>query len=296
MNCEQAQNIDIVGYLRYRGHHPVKETVRDIWFKSPFRDETTASFQVYKNNRFNDWGSGQFGDIIKLVRILHNVNTAAALKILNEYQPSETTSDPFSFNKQKKSSSVNIGHRKGPDIIKVAAITNDHIIKYLNKRSIPEQVWKNCDKLHEYSYSYKNNVNGTIYYNLAFINDRGGYELSNFGFKGCLRKKAITTIPGSKLEINVFEGFFDYLSALAYFSKDKLTGTTIILNTLTLLDSIIPQLSDYEIINLFLDNDLPGIESSEKITNCFQNVVNYSMLIYPDHKDFNEFMVKNVNG
>ena len=61
-------------------------------------------------------------------------------------------------------------------------------------------------------------------------------------------------------------------------------------------DSIIPQLSDYEIINLFLDNDLPGIESSEKITNCFQNVVNYSMLIYPDHKDFNEFMVKNVNG
>ena len=62
-------------------------------------------------------------------------------------------------------------------------------------------------------------------------------ELSNFGFKGCLRKKAITTIPGSKLEINVFEGFFDYLSALTYFSKDKLTGTTIILNTLTLLDS-----------------------------------------------------------
>ncbi|WP_235208387.1 CHC2 zinc finger domain-containing protein, partial [Saccharicrinis fermentans] len=57
-------------------------------FKSPFRDESKPSFSVNANkNLWYDFGVGEGGDIISLVRKMHNVDFREALRILggNQY-------------------------------------------------------------------------------------------------------------------------------------------------------------------------------------------------------------------
>jgi hypothetical protein len=51
MNCEQANQIDLVEYLRGLGFTPQKISKEDHWYLSPLREESQASFKVnkYKN-------------------------------------------------------------------------------------------------------------------------------------------------------------------------------------------------------------------------------------------------------
>ena len=54
------------------------------------------------------------------------------------------------------------------------------------------------------------------------------------------------------------------------------------------------QLTQYDKIVLFLDNDLSGSILAEKIVDKYENVEDCSIL-YEDCKDLNEWLVKYVN-
>ncbi len=49
LNCEVANQIDLVNYLSSMGHEPVKIKGNDHWYLSPLREEKEASFKVNKN-------------------------------------------------------------------------------------------------------------------------------------------------------------------------------------------------------------------------------------------------------
>ena len=134
--------------------------------------------------------------------------------------------------------------------------------------------------------------NSKSYYSLGFRNDKGGFELRNQFFKGCTTPKGITTFEVSESKgVYLFEGFFDFLSALAFFCTSKPLNTVIVLNSISQLSQAKERLNNAESIHCFLDRDKLGITTIEKLKNEGFNVVDRSV-IYEGFKDFNEFLKK----
>ena len=55
---------------------------------------------------------------------------------------------------------------------------------------------------------------------------------------------------------------------------------------------LIAQLPQYERVYLYIDNDDAGRKVVEQVMQIHSNVVNESMQLFPDFKDFNEFLCK----
>lgn len=72
MNIQEAKQIKIADYLQSLGHRPVKQQGANLWYKSPLRNESEASFKV--NTTMNSWfdfGVGKGGNIITLASYLY---------------------------------------------------------------------------------------------------------------------------------------------------------------------------------------------------------------------------------
>ena len=278
MNCTQAKKISIIDYLAAIGINPAIHKNNSVWYCSPFRNEETPSFKVNINGYvWYDFGTGTGGNILKLVTMLNSTDTNGALKILE--QPGLIKPDSFISEQQETNQpAIEIKH--------VQPLQNRALIQYLNHRNISYQT---AAKFVQEAY-YR--VNEKKYFSLAFQNDKGGFELRNKHFKNSSSPKAITTIPGNRKAVNIYEGFIDFLSALERYKITKTEVTSIILNSVNNLDSVINNLTDYQQINLILDNDTAGNQATEKIKSIYPKAKDYSKIIYPGHKDFNEFICK----
>lgn len=53
MTIQEAKQIRIADYLQCLGYTPVKKQGNSLWYKSPLREETEASFKV--NTELNQW-------------------------------------------------------------------------------------------------------------------------------------------------------------------------------------------------------------------------------------------------
>ena len=69
MTTQEAKKIRIADYLQSIGYSPVKRQGNSLWYKSPFREETEASFKVNTElNQWYDFGTGKGGNIIALAQ------------------------------------------------------------------------------------------------------------------------------------------------------------------------------------------------------------------------------------
>jgi DNA primase len=65
MDIQTAKQIKIADYLHSLGYSPVKQQGINLWYKSPFREETEASFKVNtEREQWYDFGLGKGGGII----------------------------------------------------------------------------------------------------------------------------------------------------------------------------------------------------------------------------------------
>ena len=283
MNCQDTKNIDIFEYLTKSGITGTEKKYF-VWYCSPFRNEKTPSFRLDRiANRWIDFGTGQNGDILDLVKLIHDTDTLGALTIL-----SCNTDKSFSFSRPK----IEYKEETPGIVIKhVQPIENKALIQYLAARGIPLQTAR-----HNTVEAYYE-ANNKHFFSIAFKNDHGGYELRNKYFKNCSSPKYFTTFQvNENKELNLFEGFFDFLSALAFYHVQSLIQNTIVLNSLSNLNAVMPLLSNYEKINLYLDNDNAGRDAVEKIKSLHPFTEDKSITIYPFHKDFNEFFIKSFNN
>lgn len=284
MNCQQANELNIVDYLAKSGIQPATTKGRNLIYLSPIRNEKTASFFVYPDqNRWHDFGSGSGGKMIELVCQMHGVGIPGALLILSGVELQDKS---FSFARQKEKTisepTLEIKH--------IQPLQNKALIQYIESRGIPEAIASRYVK--EAYYAITNQGTGEIkkYFALAFANDRGGFELRNKYFKGGNSPKAITTIPGNLKKVNVFEGWVDFISALVYYRQPSPTNTTIVLNSVSHLRQINDILPNFGQINLYLDNDQAGIKAVNEIIGRFPYAVNQAAKLYPNFKDMNEFL------
>ena len=72
MDIQTAKQIRLEEYLHSLGYSPVKRQGINLWYKSPFREETEASFKVNtERNQWYDFALGKGGNIIALASHLY---------------------------------------------------------------------------------------------------------------------------------------------------------------------------------------------------------------------------------
>ena len=282
MDIDEIKKRDLREYLATFGLKPIRETSFNYVYYSPFRAEKVPSFLVRKSkNRWIDFGNEKGGTIIDFVMESKNVGFSEAVNILKR-------GSIFSLPEYEKPTNP---PTKGIEIVSVNELHSDNLLAYLEKRCIPLSLARLYLKQIEFRFPHGKRP-GRIYSAIGFKNDSGGYELRSSFFKVSNSPKMITTIHGDESRYYVFEGFMDFLSALVYFKKEKLKFTTIVLNSLGFITTLIPILKEAETNLLFIDY---GKAADEKIAILRKEGVPLEDCRYhfAGYGDFNEFLVAN---
>lgn len=287
MKIQDLKQYPITDYLQSLGLEPVKSVGKELVYYSPKTNEQTPSFFVNPSkNVFFDYSSNENGDVIRLVQYLQGLDFTTACNYLEKI--SNGLINPFTQNSFSFCGNEGINPKNTIMIDTVKPLQSNSLIAYCDSRKIPFHIaFKFLSEVH-----YTNN--GKKYYSLGFRNDKGGFELRNQHFKGCTAPKAITTfeVPNSK-NVYLFEGFFDFLSALAFFGTSKALNTVIVLNSLSLLPQAKERLNNAEIIHTFLDRDKQGVATFEKLRIEKPCTLDRSV-IYEGYKDFNDYLNRQI--
>ena len=202
MNIETAKQINLADYLHSLGYSPVKQQGINLWYKSPLREETEASFKVNtERNQWYDFGLGKGGGIIELAAHLYATDHVPYLLERIAEQTPHVHPVSFSFGKQDSF---------GPNFqqLEIVPLSSPALLSYLQGRGINLELAKR--ECSEARYTH----NGKRYFAIAFPNGSGGFEVRNPYFKGCIAPKEISHIRQSgkaRTACYVFEGFMDYL-------------------------------------------------------------------------------------
>ena len=275
MEIQNIKQISITDYLQQQGYSPARVQGIHFWYCSPLRNESTPSFKVNtERNQWYDFGTGEHGDIIDLVRTLQHCTMYEAIELL--IGSKQIAHQDFSFGGERK-----ISERK-LEILSAQPLSNPYLLRYLAARAIPLPVASAyCSEV------LFQNMNRT-YYAIGFANDALGWEIRNMYFKGCIAPKAVTTIKRGTDCLQIFEGFMDFLSWQVL--NPSSTCDAIVLNSLALLPRIKEQMMGYKEVESFLDNDDAGRKSFAVLRQMFPQVVDGAAR-YREHKDLNEWLV-----
>ena len=286
MTIDMAKQIDICDILDRLGEKCATRGSNESWYYAPKREENTPSFHVYKNGtRWHDFGNGQGGDIIDLVKYLFTISTTreALLKFEDIYSG---VSSRYSLPRKEKKTLQSKGYNKGSDFKITTCELTSNLLMYSRSRGIHDTVIKRVCKQVNFTTRTGNRL-----YAIGFKNDNGGWEVRNTFYKGCLGEKSITSqIDLADAPIVIFEGFFDYLSCIELGWIDPVYHNAVILNSTSLVDKAINFFFSRQLI-LCLDNDTSGKAASNKIKACC-NVVDDWSSRYNGYKDTNEYLMR----
>lgn len=293
MDIQTAKQIKIADYLHSLGFSPVKQQGINLWYKSPLREETEASFKVnIERNQWYDFALGKGGNIIALAQELYcSDHVPYLLKRIEEQAPGIR---PVSFSFGKQSSSEPSFQQ-----LEIVPLSSPALLTYLQERGINIVLAKReCKEAH---FTHK----GKRYFAIAFPNVSGGYEIRNRYFKGCIAPKEISHIRQSgtaRETCYVFEGFMDYLSFLTlrmescpkYPELDR--QDYMVLNSVANVSKALYPLGNYERIHCFFDNDRAGMEALQQIRMEYDRdlYIRDASQTYSGCKDLNEYLQKKI--
>lgn len=292
LTCVETREIDLVTYLSALGYKPEKIRNPDYWYRSPFRQERTASFKVNRQKGlWFDFGTGQGGDIIDFGMLYHKCTVSEFLERLKDYRPRQI----LSYRQQTSIPSPSINHAGEKEdlgeriIIKdVRPITDHSLISYLESRSIPLEISRKfCKEVDFELYGKKQTV-------IGFENDLGGFELRSPGFKGSSSPKTFRLIDNGSDTISVFEGFFDFLSYQTLKREsDTPAANCLILNSLAFFEKSRQLMEKHQAVHLFLDRDPAGLSQTMKALEWNKTKYIDNSILYKDHPDLNAWLIRN---
>jgi DNA primase len=278
--------LPMANFLASRGHRPVHRQRDEFLYLSPLRDESNASFSVnVRNQQFHDFAVADHkGSLIRLVQLLDGCRFPQAVQTLREWAnlPRE---DYFFLSDE----TVPVVKARSDTIRSVKLLNNSRLVHYVESRGIPYPIARTY--LQEVYYEH----GGKNLFAVGLRNDRDGYALTDaYGNKRVIGSAWYSTIEGERDDaVNIFEGSFDFLSALAYYQLARPTFTTIVLNSVSFVSQAVPALSLYGRVNAYLDRDKAGWDALNALKTANLPIVDRSTL-YEGHNDFNEFLKNRV--
>ena len=155
------------------------------------------------------------------------------------------------------------------------------LVKYITYRKIPLNTAKNyCQEVW-----YQNN--DKTFFALGLRNNDGGWELRNKYYKTSTSPKTFSYIDNGHKNVLVTEGMFDLFSLDSMLQEKIKEVDLLVLNSVAFVKKMIPILTDYEKILLYLDNDLPGdLATNYLLDECPQS--HDCRELYKGYKDANE--------
>jgi DNA primase len=281
---KQAESVSIVDYLASKNIEPVKAVGKELLYFSPLRNEKDPSFYVNPTkNKFHDFTNEEHrGNILRLVQFLEGCNFPVAVAKLLEFdgKPVEKYANLFL-------SATDIPKPINQQTKEIYPVQNPILINYIQSRSIPYSLAK------RYLYELMTTAKDRVYFTVGFRNDSGGFALRNKYYKGCEGIQDITTFDlESRKIVAVFEGFFDFLSALVYYKLEAPRIPTVVLNSTNNRKKSIEYLRQFEQVNCFFDRDKSGEDCFKLLRDRDGLPVKDYSTIYEGFNDFNEFLVK----
>lgn len=279
LQCADAKRLDLVDFLASLGHEPQRITHHDYWYRSPFRQERTASFKVNRpKNVWYDHGIDQGGDLIDFGTRYFDCSVSALLARLSSQAPMALRVAGEKENKPVPRVQV----------VGVHSLEDRQLLDYLRSRAIPVPIARqHCREvdfcLHDRSYTA-----------IGFPNQSGGFELRSPTFKGSSAPKDFSFIGFAKQELTVFEGFFDFLSHRAMHPGRPLQNA-LVLNSLAFLQKARPVMEQHPTVNLYLDNDTAGRAHTQQALQWNPDKYVDQSHRYRNHSDLNQWLTEN-NG
>lgn len=165
MTITDVKQIRISDYLHSLGYNPVKQQGGNLWYKSPFRQESEPSFKVNTElNLWYDFGAGKGGNIIALAQELYASDDLRCLLEKIAEQAPHVRPVSFSFGQQSSS-------QPSFQQLEVRDLVHPALLRYLQGRGINIELAKReCKELH---FTH----NGKPYFAIGFPNVTGGYEV-----------------------------------------------------------------------------------------------------------------------
>ena len=287
MNIQQAKAIPLAALLDRLGCEPRAKRGDDVWYCSPFREEQKPSFKFNQTkNIWFDFGEWKGGDAIELVKQLFQLqDVSTSLTKLDELIGSDRPvlrprPPPMSKPQELASSWLKLT-AAGP-------IKSKALLDYLGCRGIHADVAGRY--LQEVHYLRGNKPAVA----LGIKNQSDGFEIRDTKDKRCLGTKDITVFAGSRHRVWVFEGMFDFLSAIECFGGE-LDGTAIVLHGVGMKRRAVDQILHLRptLVELYRDND----DAGEKLFRYLQSelpeptIVDWSSL-YAGYNDLNQWHVE----
>lgn len=286
MNIQEIKMIKLQDFLASLGYTPTKQQGNKLWYISPFRQESHASFKVNtEHNQWYDFGIGKGGNIIDLAEQLYKSSDVSYLiHQIGHNVPSMVSASPGVVKPKQSSATF--------ENLQVLPLSHPALIRYLQDRCIDIEVAKSvCKEVH-----YE--VNNKCYFAIGFPNCGGGYELCNPFFKGCIAPKDISHFYANepKKICFLFEGFIDFLSfmTLRRIQSPQYNGLSnqdyLILNSVTNIHKALKCLSVYYNIQCFLDNDKAGRNAYLQLSKELGDSSVKSSALYNGYKDLNDYL------
>lgn len=282
LTLAQIRERDMVDYLASLGYEPDKPSKNgiDYYYLSPLRIEGDPSFHVNrKKNQWYDHGLGTGGN---LVDFSMRYFSCTAMELPDKFC--------IDFPLQRPHQLPLIQHREMDETESKIMITGERPLwsytlkNYLQERHIPVAVAEPFCR--EVTYD----LNGHSFYAIGFKNDAGGYELRNKIYKQSSSPKDITTISNGAKTVQVFEGFFDFLTYKTLHQEvPETVYDFVILNGASLFERARPFMEQHEDIGLWLDRDTTGMSYTKYALSLKKGYRDESAL-YPKHKDLNDWL------
>ncbi|SKA13543.1 CHC2 zinc finger [Chitinophaga eiseniae] len=287
-----AKQLDLVDYLASLGFQPEKVRNQDYWYRSPLREEKTASFKVNRTKRlWYDHGTGQGGTIIDFGMAYFRCDLREFLKRLDQgfsFHLPLQSAVPFTPAASQPSDTP-AGEKKKLVVLAAGPLVSPVLTSYLASRTIPLSIAA------VYCREVTFELSGKCFFAIGFKNDLGGFELRNAHFKGSSAPKASTFFDQGYNELAVFEGFFNFLSFLTL-NQYRALGLCnfLVLNSLTFFQKNIPLMEQHKGITLYLDRDTAGIQCTQQAMKLGPQFHDGSQL-YAESKDLNDWLIQNFS-
>lgn len=283
------EHISICQFLASLGYFPNRRSGKEYFYHSMIRDsDSVPSFCVYdRQGLWYDHGVGTGGTVIDLAK--HLWPELAFNDLLLKIQATaDLQVEPLAIRPDEHSKHENECHyaiRKIREAGTNAAITN-----YMKSRG----VWNPGNPGYKEVYYSVDNGSGEQrhYFAAGWQNQKGGWEVRNKYFKGCLGERAITLVDGNNQRLAVFEGYLDYLSCRKEFPD--FCDTVIVLNGTAMAAEVKRVALGFNQIRLFLDHGEGGRLATAKLLCDLPHAVDASDM-YKGFDDYNEKLMSSLN-
>lgn len=266
---------------------------RGEMYYSPFRDEANPSFHIKRSeNVWMDFGSGEGGNVLTLVSLLGNIPLEKCWDYVAGLDPNIVVLDSSPASSRMESSRSS---RIIIDSVK-ESFTFRNLILFAQRRGIPRHILEHYCRQVTYHLDGRRDTHWTA---IGFPAGDGWVlrHITDGPFaKRCTGSACTLLGAGGEMvssptcdRVEIFEGFFDFLSWLVLKDRTKPFSDICVLNSVNNLQKGLQFISAHKDISSWMDNDEAGRRALDTLKESCPDVRDH-LSDLGENKDVNDLL------